>query len=185
MNHSLRLLVVLGVATATLVFFAASASASAAHVIHAQETISNAVFPDAYLTSACGFEVDDTLNAFTTATGFVAGNGEVVSELDTWSGTFTFSAPGSGKSVTRPLKAVVFTQYGSGAVVGSTGVSTAIGPQGGTLSEGPPGTGAYTVDVQVVGFDPASGIPFAAPTTVVSTRGDFAFATRAVCAALT
>lgn len=182
MNHSLRLLMALGVATATLVFFAASASA--AHVIHAQATISDAVFQDAYLTAACGFEVDDTLNGFTTATGVVGGNGEVVSEFDTWSGTFGFSAPGSGKSVTRPLKAAVVTNYGSGAALGSTGVSTSVGLQAGTLLGGPPGTGTYTTNVQVVGFDPASGIPFAVSTTVKSTHGDFGFATRAVCATL-
>ena len=184
MTHSLRVAAALGVAVAAVAVYAVSASASAPHLIHAQTTITNAVFPDAYLTTACGFEVNDTLNAFTTATGVVAANGEVVSEFDTWSGTFTFTAPGSGKSVTRPLKALVFTQYGSGAVVGSTGVSTSVGPQGGTLSGGPPGTGAYTTNIEVVGFDEASGIPFASPTTPISAHGDFAFATRAICGAL-
>lgn len=170
--------------SAALVLLAAAGTAGAAQrVIHAEATINDATFHDAYLTARCGFDVNDTLSAHTTATGYLGGNGRVVSEFDTWNGTWTYSAPATGKSVVRPLNLTVTSSYGDGAVEGGSGVATATGQGAGTYLGGPAGSGTYSATVQVVAFD-VSGIPFTVITGVVSSRGEFDRGTRAVCAAL-
>lgn len=171
------------VAIAAFGVAAATGSAAAAD-IHAEATLTGLTFPDAFLTDACGFDVTDTLNAFTTADAQLGAGGKVVFERDTWKGSWTYTSLRSGKSVTRALAAVVLNDYGAGAAVGSTGVSTARGYGSGTLLGGPPGAGIYGVPVQVFDFD-ASGIPFTfaiGPATVQ--RGNFDAETVFMCGAL-
>ena len=137
----MRLTLVAAVAMVAVAVEASSAVADG-NVIHAEATLSDVTFHDAYLSHACGFDVNDTLNAHTTATGYLNKDGRLATEFDTWSGFWRYSAPSTGKSVVQPLKITVTSDYGAGAVLGSSGVATAVGQGAGTYLSGPPEQGS-------------------------------------------
>lgn len=177
-------LALLAVAVIAAGVFAATTSAAEGRTIHGELVLSDLTFPDGYLTQACGFDVTITLNIHSPATAELNAAGLVVREHDIWLGTFTYSAPASGKSTWRPLNAVIDTVYPGGATEGSSAVTVGSGASVGEVTTGQPGSGTVTLDAVVDGFDEASGIPFTHLTSIVSMSGEFDQTRTNICNAL-
>jgi hypothetical protein len=179
-----RLLLSLAVGTALVVCTVATATAAGGRTIHGELVLNDVTFPDGYLTAVCGFDVTITLNVHSPATARLNDQGRVVHEEDIWLGTFTYSAPSSGKSTTRPLNAFISTDYPGGAVEGSSATTVGRGLGVGEVTIGQPGSGTVKIEAVVDGFDEASGIPFTHLTKIVSLSGEFDQARTAICNAL-
>jgi hypothetical protein len=151
-------------------------------------TLDGVTFPDAYLTDACGRTVLDTVSGRLTATFFAAHGSVPAHEVDTLTGgQITYSAPGSGHAVTRPLNGSSHVLYPDGIAVGAPAVVTIIGVDVTSITgTAPPGAGELTANATVVFVDDA-GVPGTAfsPSDIVSANGNYAATTAAICAALT
>lgn len=176
-----KLVRVATVASVVALFGVLAGTASADdQVIHGEMNLTDITFEDAYLTGACGFEVQETIDLHLTATVRLNSAGLPATEVDTVVGTLRYSAPASGKSTTRPANLTTTADYGTGAVEGSSAVVTAVGSGAADAFTGQPGTGTFVAEEQVVGFDPL-GIPFTSFVSTISASGEFDRATRAVC----
>ena len=173
-----KLLVALFVVVAALTVVPTAASA----VTRVTYELEDVTFPDPYLSQACGTDVQVTANGTLTALIIRNSEGDVVREVDTLTGTLTYSA--NGKSVTRPVAVVSTTEFPHGGAVGSPAVVTIVGVGGGTIVGGPPGAGRLVYSAVVVAVE--DGVPL---TAVVGgpeqATGNFDQATAAICAALT
>ena len=175
-------LVRLAIVVSVVVMFGVLAGTASAEdqVIHGEMDLTDITFPDAYLTGACGFDVQETINLHLTATVRLNAAGLPRNEVDTVVGTLRYSALASGKSTTRPANLTTTADYGAGAVEGSSAVVTAVGSGAADAFTGQPGSGTFVAVEQVVGFDPL-GIPFTSYVSTVSATGEFDRATRTVC----
>lgn len=162
--------------------------AGAAAPVHEEFTLNDVTFPDAYLSSACGFTVLDTVSGRLTGTLFAAQGTEPAHEVDTLTGgRITYSAPDSGNAVTRPLNGSSHTVYPEGTAVGAPAVVTITGVNGASFTgTAPPGTGQLVANATILFVDDA-GIPGTAfsPSDIVSANGNYAASTSETCAALT
>jgi hypothetical protein len=183
MKNSAAQIALLVVVLVTAGVLAATAAAEG-RTIHGELVLNDLTVPDGYLTQACGFDVTITLNVHSPATARLNNAGLVVHEEDIWLGTFTYSAPASGKSVTRPLNAFISTDYPGGAVEGSSAITVGRGVGVGEVTTGQPGSGTVKLAAVVDGFDEASGIPFTHVTEVLSLDGEFDQARASICRAL-
>lgn len=84
MGRRMMRLTLLAAAAVVAVAIGASSAVADGAVIHAEATLTDLTFHDAYLSHACGFDVNDTLNAHTTATGYLNKDGRLATEVDTW-----------------------------------------------------------------------------------------------------
>ena len=147
--------------------------------------MTDATFPDAYLSEACGTDVLDTVNGTLTVMLFSAGG--TAREVDTLHGTITYTAPATGNSVTLTEASSSHALYPEGIAVGNPAVVKVTGLNGGSITGvAPPGGGSIVADATIIAIDP-SGIPltFFPPEGISSMSGNFAHATAEICAALT
>lgn len=172
------------VAAVVLVGTTATVASANEPTLHSDVTLNDITIPDAYLSAACGFDVNETLlNVHGDFTARANAAGEVASEVDTYVGMLRYSSPASGKSTTRRLNTVITIDYGNGAVEGGSALARSVGASAADPLTGQPGGGTFVANVQIVGFD-AAGIPLTSYSSTISTSGEFDRATRTVCATL-
>jgi hypothetical protein len=113
-------------------------------------------FVDEYLTDVCGFEVTIHVEGTVRVLLKLDEEGDVVSEIDTFSGSLTFSSDTG--SFSFPLAQPVFFDYGEGAEIGSTATIKVVGLFGHVPGFIPSDAGIIILTGTVVAFD-ESGIP--------------------------
>jgi hypothetical protein len=163
----------------------AAAPAWATPPKHFHQLPFNFSFRDDALSAACGFDVFDVLAANIDTTLFYDQSGTLIKEIDTLpTGTFSFFAPSTGKSIGSRVPMVLVTDYAGGGAVGTAAVGTVTGLQL-MLAPGVMFTGRQVFDAVVVDTSP-EGIPIIAFTNLISQSGNFFAGDTAplVCAAL-
>lgn len=174
-------------ALAALVAAVIIPSASGARPIHETVTFEDITFPDSYLSDACGTTVLDTLSATLTVTLFPATSGAPAHEVDTISGSITYSAPDTGNSVSLAMNGTSHAVYPEGIAVGAPALVTINGANTASLTGvAPPGSGQLVANATIVAIDDL-GVPITAFATsdIVSLDGNYAGSTAAICTALT
>jgi hypothetical protein len=145
----------------------------------------NFSFRDDPLSAACGFDVFDVLAANIDVTLLYDQSGTLIREIDTFpTGTFSFAAPSTGKSIGSRAPMVLITDYTGGGAVGTPAVASLTGLQL-MLGPGVMFTGRQVFDAVVIDHSP-EGIPIIEFTSLISQSGNFFSGDTAplVCAAL-
>jgi hypothetical protein len=145
----------------------------------------NISFPDDPLSEACGFDVVDVLAGNIDVTLFYDQSGTLIREIDTFpTGTFSFTAPSTGKSIVSRVPAVGITDYTGGGAVGTPAVARLTGLQF-MLQPGVMFAGRQVLAAVVDGHT-SEGVPHIMVTDVISQSGNFFSGDEVplVCAAL-
>jgi hypothetical protein len=145
----------------------------------------NFSFRDDALSAACGFDVFDVFAGNADVTLLYDQSGTLIREIDTFpTGTFSFTAPSTGKSIGSRAPEVLITDYTGGGAVGTPAVASVTGLQL-MLQPGVMFTGRQVADAVVVDHSP-EGIPIIMFTNLISQSGNFfsGDTTPLVCAAL-
>jgi hypothetical protein len=174
-------------ALVTLIAAIVIPTAGATAPIHEEVVFSDITYDDFYLSDACGTTVLDTVNVALTATFFPAAHGSPAHEVDTLSGSITYSSPDTGNSVTRPLNGTSHAVYPEGTDPGDPALMTILGVNATSLTgTAPPGSGQLVANGTILFVDDL-GVPVTTFDTsdIVSMTGNFVATTAGICAALT
>jgi hypothetical protein len=172
---------------AALIAAIAIPTAGAGAPIREQVVFTDVTYEDFYLTDACGTTVLDTVTVSLSATFFPAAHGSPANEVDTLSGSITYSSPDTGSSVTRPMNGTSHAVYPEGTDPGSPALLTLTGVNSTSLTgTAPPGSGQLVANGTILFLDDL-GVPVTTFDTsdIVSMSGNYAATTAGICAALT
>jgi hypothetical protein len=161
---------------------AAPAWATPPKHFHTQLNISDR---DDALSEACGFDVVGVFAANVDVTLFYDQSGTLIREIDTFpTGTLSFTAPSTGKSIVSQSTSVGHVDYTGGGAVGTAAVARITGLTF-MLQPGVMFTGNLVFEAVVVDHTP-EGIPVLEGTNLISQSGNFFSGDFAplVCAAL-
>ncbi len=135
------------------------------------------------LSDVCGFEVRGSVQGTVRVTLILDREGNVVREVDTFTGTFTFSSDNG--SFSFPLAQPAIFDYGEGAELGGTATVTLVGLAGHVPGFIPSDAGRLVFQGTIVGFD--ENIPIVEDFELLDQRGNFQEGEEidaAICAAL-
>ena len=161
--------------------------AGASAPIREEVVFTDITFEDFYLSDVCGTTVLDTVSVSLSVTFFPAAHGSPAHEVDTLSGTITYSSPDTGNSVTRTMSGTSHAVYPEGTDPGSSALLTITGVNTASLTgTAPPGSGQLVANGTILFLDDL-GVPvtFFEASDIVSMRGTYAATTAAICTALT
>ncbi len=135
------------------------------------------------LSEVCGFEVTGAVKGSVRITLVVDQEGNVVREVDTFTGTFTFSS--ANGSFSFPLAQPALFDYGEGAELGGTATVTVVGLAGHVPGVIPSDAGRLVFEGTIVAFD--ESIPVVSDFELLEQHGHFLEGEQidaAICAAL-
>jgi hypothetical protein len=162
-----------------------AAPASAAQARHLDIEIHDG-FHDDWLSDACGTDVEVTIDASLNVSLIYNRAGLLVREIDpSGGGTWTWTAPATGRSVSVPFTTGII-DYGDGAAIGSTYTSKLVGIWGHVPGFSSTNAGYIEIVGTVVGFED-NGSPLLDATGFRYVHGHFTDQdlVAATCAALT
>ena len=113
-------------------------------------------FQDEFHSDVCGFDVFINVKGTARATLFLDAEGDVVKEIDTFSGFITYTSDTG--SFRFPLAQPIFFDYGEGAEIGSTATIKLVGLSGHATGHIASDAGIIILTGTVVEFSP-EGIP--------------------------
>jgi hypothetical protein len=160
--------------------------AGAGAPIREEVVFTDVTFDDFYLSDACGTTVLDTASVTISVTFFPAAQGAPAHEVDTLSGTITYSSPDTGNSVTQDMRGTSHAVYPEGTDPGDPALQTITGLNTASLTgTAPPGSGQLVANGTILFLDDL-GVPVTtfATSDIVSMRGNYAATTASICAAL-